>query len=221
MSKIKASAYIKKIEAKYCKAREEWEKAVKNLDLLEVEKANINRKLYTTEGLNKIDAEYLSKRKEHKAKMIASRERFGEEVTEIKAECMAVFDSKYRYTPSDIDTAGLALLEHGNMSERELAEIATKYKDAGNTTMYFLYAEKLKDSKTPEYYGIYVKAVSIRETRPDKELLDAFEYVCDMGLRDDKNLANGVHNRLHDETLERCIKEGEAMEAEYKSPFGE
>lgn len=210
---ITASDYVKKIEAEYAKAREKWAGAVKKLDLLEAEKNGINKALYTTEGMNKIMTEYREKKKALRADITASREAFKTAVASIKSDCKAVFNDLYRYTPADIDTNGLAILEHGGLSEKELAEMAEKYRDAGNATMFFIVAEKLKDSPAPEYSSIYAEAKRKRDTRPDIELLERYEYVCMMGLRDDIELSNGVHSRLQAKALADAVKDGESIKA--------
>lgn len=227
--KIKLTTYLDKVEAEYQDALKEWKKLnakfeeeTKRYD--EVEWINLSPK-----GMQ---AEHIRHEETKKAifdEMEKLRESFRASVASIIEDSDKVFDAVFRYSPEKVDANGIAILQNGAPSAKEIMELAEKYRLKGNYTMYFLCAEKLagvgegKDAraldanerKARAYWGT---AKQMRETRPDHELLEGFQDVCLSGLRSDALLANGVQN-IHDDLYQNRRAMTDEIEAKTQTPW--
>lgn len=219
MAKAKLSGFVKKIDSNYIKAREKYNAVAGELDRIEINYRNIDKKLYSPDGLLKAENQYLADKKKKTAELTAIREEFMETCENIIKESDKVFDRKYGFDPRDIDNNGLLILDKGNPTEQEIMRLGDKYADAGNATMLFMCAERLKNSDNAEIRKWYASAIANRNTRPDHDILNEVIATCHGGLRDDVVLSNNVHNRLHDATIEDCIAKGDAITIEVENPW--
>lgn len=218
MAKARLSSYIKKIESKYIIAREKYEKACNELDMIESRHRNLDKTLYSRNGLEKEFLEYVDQKENKIKELSVIRDGFLADCTDIVKDSDKVFDRRFGYNPADIDNNGLAILENGNPTPSEIMRLGNLYKEQGNNTMLFMCAERLKDSKDIDVMGWCAMATMDRRTRPDHDNLDGFIEVCKAGLRDDVNLSNGIHKR-HDEFLVDAITRGDEITVDVPNPW--
>jgi hypothetical protein len=218
MAKAKLSSYIKQIENKYNKAREDYNKVVADLEQIEKDYKAIDKSLFTTAGMNIETQKYLNKKKTARDEIIKIRNSFLQECDAIKKSSDAVFNRKYGYVPQDIDTNGLVILEKGNPTPQEIMQLGDSYKQQGNNTMLFMCAEKVKDIENADVKAWYAGAIQDRLSRPDHECIDGFIEVCVAGLRDDALLSNGV-DKIHGDLLQEHLTAGDSIEVDVINPW--
>ena len=220
MSKIKLSNYLNKIEAKYVKAREDWEKLQKELKEEDKRYQEINWSLYSLEGRSEEQKKHNSKVKELKKSLENIRKDFLQSVDDIKKDSNRVFDKLFQYTPEDVDMKGVSILQNSSMNEKELMNLAERYRKEGNSTMYFLVSEKLKNSDSREAQTYYNESLRTRNLRTDHDLIDGYGSICLKALRDEESLSNGIH-RLHDEFYQKYKEATEEISVDTSSPWEE
>ena len=228
MSKVSLKTYIKKIESKYIVAREKYESVVNKLNVENERYNSIDRALYNVQGLAQIDEEHHKKISEYKNTLVGIANDFKANAGSVTAESDKVFDSIFCYTPKDIDANGMAILEHGGMTTKEIRKLANDYKKQGNNTMYFMCAERLKDSELPEDKAVYGEALMLRRDRPDHSAIDSMIELCSGGLRietafsvkleDGISASDAMHAR-HDELLQDILSKADAISADVSNPF--
>lgn len=226
MSKIKLTNYLNRVEAKYIKAREDWEKVQKELSQENENFNNINWMNYSNQGRQEESMKHEEKKRELQTKLEKIRTDFIEAVEGIRKDSDKIFNRVFQYTASDVDQNGVSILQNSSMSPSELMEFAESYRQNGNYTMYFMIAEKLKSDKKDHEMNeserkakaYYQKAKSRREEREDHELIEGFKEICLKSLRDEDYLSNGVH-KIHSEFYEDYKTETEKIEADSFSPW--
>ena len=147
MSKIKLTTYLNKIESKYIKAREDWENLQKELKEEETRYQNIKWINLSSQGKVEEQNAHIKKNREISQRLEQIRKDFEKSVSDIVRDSDKVFNRAYQYTSEDVDMNGVAILQNGNMNDKELIELAKSYRLKGNNTMYFMVAEKLKHDK--------------------------------------------------------------------------
>lgn len=225
MAKVKLTNYLNKVEAKYILAREKWEKVQA---LIEAENAKYNNDLpkLSALGQNERDIEHKELLSGYGSQLEEIRKDFMQEVESIKADSDKVFNNVYQYNPAAVDTKGLAILQNAELSANDLINLADTYKNAGNNTMFFLIADKMKayQEKATKGQGLvtktdlkaaayYTMAQDMRKERPDHNVLDNFAGACMNGLRNEKALSNGVH-KAHIEFYNSNKQDAEKITAE-------
>lgn len=218
MAKVKVSGYIKQIEKEYKKARERYEETTRKIEKIEKDYKNIDSKMYSVAGMERKQAEYIKTLNETKRQYDGIRDDFIKECERITIESDKVFTRRFGYTPQDIDANGITILEKGNLPPNDIVRIAEDYKEQGNYTMFYMFAEHLKESSDTNIKAWYNNAVYEKNTRPDRENITAFVDCCLAGLRDDTALANGIH-RKHEGFLQAHINAGEQIEIDIQNPW--
>lgn len=228
MASVKLSAYIMKIDNAYQSARAKYESIVKDMQAENERFKKVNKEHYTSIGYNALEVEHLKKIESLKADLENVSKDFNADVETVIANSDALFDRKYCYTPKDIDPNGITILEHGHPGEHEIKKLADSYLNAGNSTMYFMCAEKLKDSKDPAYSSYYANAMRMRDARPDHDLLQSMVYYCNAGLRTTSSYSNnleesidasqGVHNK-HADLINDILENAEQISVAVEDPF--
>lgn len=226
MSKIKATSYLNKIEAKYVNAREKWEKLQKELKEEDIRYQNIKWSNLSNQGRLEEGENHKNKKAEIYNKLAQLRKDFEESVDNIQKDSDKVFNRVFQYTSNDVDMKGVAIIQNSFMSDSELIELAESYRKSGNYTMYFMVSEKLKKDKPhiklseseKEANAYYEKAHRRREIREDHELYEGFKTVCLKALRDEDYLSNGIDNE-HNNFYQNYRECAEGIEAEAPSPW--
>lgn len=226
MSKVKLTSYLNRIEAKYIKAREEWEKIQEQLNQEEERFNNIKWMNYSAQGVREEKEKHSACKNKLLMELEKVRSDFSESVEEIKKDSDKLFNRVFQYTASDIDQNGVTILQNSTMSSSELMNFAESYREKGNYTMYFMIAEKMKSDKPDiemteddkKARAYYEKALARRQTREDHELIEAYKEVCLKMLRDERYLADGIH-KIHDDFYNGYKEEAEKIETETVSPW--
>lgn len=228
MAKVKLSAYINKIEAKYILAREKWEAIQKEL-VEETDKYNnMDWSRYTWQGRNEVSQAYFEKAAELKKKLEDVREEFKTSVEDIRKDSNKLFDRTYCYKAGDIDPNGMAIIQNGALNNKELMGIANDYRASGNYTMYYMVAAAIKENQAPrdiwkqedfDAQAYKMEAARRRASREDHELIDTMKELCLYGLRDEENRANGTHNYLHAQTYAEITEMAGDIEAAAPDPW--
>ena len=228
MSKISLTTYIKKIEASYIIAREKYETITAKISAENERYNSIDRNMYNMQGLTQIDELHKEEIKKLEKQIATINDDFETKVSNIKEESDKIFDSKYCYTPKDIDAKGMAILEYGGLTTKEIRKLANDYKKQGNNTMYFMCAECLKDSELPEDRALYGNALSLRKERPDHNLLDGFVEMCKSGIRTRTTFSNKLENGIsasdrihaeHENILRSVLSNADSITIDIDNPF--
>lgn len=177
--------YITKIEAKYIKYLEEWEKVAQKIDaeMASYKDYREHQDRYTNLGIQEKEQEHRSKMEKLQEELAEIKPKFEVECEAIKRQSDAIFDKKYKYDPSLIDEKGVYLLQNSIMSIDERIDLAEGYKNQGNMTMYYLVADSLQkevDKPTHERTeaeargaAYYQTARYTRDVREDHALIDS------------------------------------------------
>ena len=219
---IRLTSYLNKIEAKYVKAREEWSRLQQKRVDEEDRYNKIDWSLYSFEGQKKEYTDHLLKRKEISKEFEDLRDSFNEAVEEIKADSDKVFNRAYNYSSGDIDQKGIALLQVGNLSTRDLMSLAEDYRQQGNNTMYFLIASKMGEDKglsgDKEAFSFYSEAERKKNSRDDHDMIESMRTLCISGLRDEDYLSDGI-DKQHESLYSSLREQADGITTETDSPW--
>lgn len=226
MGRIKLSTYLNKIEAKYIKAREDWEKTQNELIQEEERFNNIKWSNYSPQGRQEESTKHQEKKKALREKFEEIRKTFSEDVEKIKESSDKVFSKLYKHTPGEVDMNGVALLNNSSLSPVELLELAESYRNSGNYTMYFMVADRMKSDKSLDSMdeaektarAYYEEARRQRKKRTDHELLEGFRDICLKALREERGVSDGIH-RHHEEFYQEYKNSSDRVEVVSDSPW--
>ena len=187
--------YIDKIERKYINSRADYEGTAKELQALtELHKEYASSPDYSYEGKQKEREKYEVRSRELKNTIESISRDFRDYCNQVYRESDTIFDNKYEMNPDSIDDNFIRYLSLGTITEKKLLEFANRYKADDNITMYRIcgeYAEK-NLPESPDIRKMITDTVMSSE-RVDHHILDSYIDICLKGLRDDINLANGIH----------------------------
>ena len=222
---IRLTSYLDKIEAEYNKSRNEWSTLQKKLQEEEKRFNNIEWINYSLEGKTTERNKHEETKKNIYKEFEALREGFTKAVETIKADSDKIFDRKYQYKTGEIDLKGATLLQTGALKTDEIINIATDYLNSGNYTMYFMCADKLKQSKPLNQLSeaekradsFYNNAQRMKE-REDHDILEGFSDVCLKSLRNEDYLSDGIH-KMHNEFYDRYKNSASEIEVKTESPW--
>ena len=218
MAQYKLTTYIERLESLYKKAREDYNKAIKSLNELE----DSHRKKISSGELNAIGVQkegelYNTKKREYLDSIAAARDTFTTSAAEIRQAVDTLFSNLYRVDPASIDLKAVEILKSGMLTQTELLEMATKYKEQGNLAMY-RYCGTFADEKySPETRSL-AGAAKMALQRTDLQQIDSFIDMCLKGLRDDVDLADGI-DKHHEEWLQSYLQEAEEITATVDTPW--
>ena len=225
MSRTKLTTYLNKVEAKYIKAREDWEKLQNELKKENERYQNIKWINLSPEGRNEEKNNHEKIKSEIYKKLDTLRTEFSSSVDNIQSDSDKVFNRLYKITPEDVDEKGVAILQTTNLKSNELIDLAESYRTKGNSTMYFMIAEKLKTDKTvstmseseKEAFSYYEKAQE-RKNRDDHALLQNYKEICLKALRNEDYLSEGI-DKIHDDFYQKYKEEADSIEVEIVTPW--
>lgn len=212
MAQANLTTYIKQIEAKYITAREDYEKKTAELDKLTKDYKDLDRSLYSSQGLTVMDEKYYIARRTKERELNEIGENFTKDAEQIQANADKIFNKVYGFTPELVDNRGLAILESANMTDKEIIKLAEYYKENFNNTMFFICIDKLKDKNNPDNIKIMGEAQRLRDSRPDHDIIAGFVHCCNSALRPEKFLSDGVAKH-HEEFLQSHIAAAENITA--------
>ena len=203
MAKVTLGSFINKLESKFEKSHEAWEKAQKTYWEKFTKYSQTDRFKYSPDGLREIDEQFKADKEKFKENIATIQKDFKEYAEQIKKDAGKIFDRLYEFTPADMDAAGVEIVKSSGLSNAELMKLGNKYKEVGNNTMYFYCASHIdvdkknglemlnnEEAKALQYKEL---AEMERRNRKDKEILEGFTLLCDAALRDNKTLADGVY----------------------------
>ena len=196
MAKAVLSHYVKKIEAKYLLAKEKYMSIVDQINKENERYNNLNKANYSAQGITALRAELEQKTMSLRAEMDAIRAQFEIDAREIVKESDKIFNRRFSYTPADIDNNGITILEKGNLSDTEVMQMADNYLQAGNSTMYFLCAERLKASEDANCRSYYGRANTMRNEREDHKIFDEIINICSAGLRTETTMSHDLKDAI-------------------------
>lgn len=189
--------YIDKIERKYIASRADYDTTAKELQALtDAHNIYISSPDYSYEGKQKEREKYDIKSRDLRDRLDTISREFKDYARQIYSESDAIFNTKYEMNPVNIDDHFIRYLSLGTITENKLLEFANKYKADDNITMYRIcgeYAEK-NLPESPKLRAM-ITDVTLSSDRVDHHILDSYIDICMKGLRDDINLANGIHER--------------------------
>lgn len=211
---FKLTNYLDEIEQAYSRARLGYTEIVESLEeLKERHDARINHGMLNDEGLMIENNTYHERKKALEKEFEKIRDRFTNEVNDIRKREDSVFKSKYTANASDIDLKAVEMLKSGMLTGAEIMEMARTYSDNGNNAMYRYCGTFLNPhSKNLEERVIAEEAKKAYQ-RPDTEIVNEFVDICNRGLRNDIAASNGIHNR-HDEFKDMIYLPAQDIEVE-------
>lgn len=203
MAKVTLGSFINKLESKFEKSHEAWEKAQKAYWEKFTKYSQIDRFKYSPDGLREIDEQFKKDKEKFEEDIATIQKDFKEYAEQIEKDAGKIFDRLYEFTPADMDAAGVEIVKSSGLSNAELMKLGDKYKEAGNNTMYFYCASHIDVDKknglemlnNEESFALKYKekAELERRNREDKDILEGFALLCDAALRDNKTLADGIY----------------------------
>lgn len=212
--------YIDKIERKYINSRADYEGTAKELQALtELHKEYASSPDYSYEGKQKEREKYEVRSRELKNTIESISRDFRDYCNQVYRESDTIFDNKYEMNPDSIDDNFIRYLSLGTITEKKLLEFANRYKADDNITMYRIcgeYAEK-NLPESPDIRKMITDVVMSSE-RVDHHILDSYIDICLKGLRDDINLANGIHDR-HEELIRPLQNSSDLVTCDVISPW--
>lgn len=212
--------FTDKIERKYITSRADYVTASNELQALNNKHREYSESPdYSYEGKRKERERYELKSSELKHSIESIARDFMDFVNQVYRESDAIFNNKYEMNPEKIDDNFIRYLSLGTISESKMIEFAKRYKADNNITMYRIcgeYAEK-NLPETPELRAL-ITDVKLSSERVDHNILDNYIDICNKGLRDDKNLADGIHNR-HEELIRPLQSASESITYDIESPW--
>lgn len=212
--------YIDKIERKYINSRADYEGTAKELQALtELHKEYASSPDYSYEGKQKEREKYEVRSRELKNTIESISRDFRDYCNQVYRESDTIFDNKYEMNPDSIDDNFIRYLSLGTITEKKLLEFANRYKADDNITMYRIcgeYAEK-NLPESPDIRKMITDTVMSSE-RVDHHILDSYIDICLKGLRDDINLANGIHDR-HEELIRPLQNSSDLVTCDVISPW--
>lgn len=228
MAKANLNHYVKKITAKYLLAKEKYMSIVDQIRRENERYKSVDQDKYSLQGRKELIIEHDAIIRPLRAEMDAIRAQFEYDAREIIKESDKIFNRRYCYTPADIDNNGITILEKGNLSDAEVMQMADNYLQAGNSTMYFLCADKLNASDDANCRTYYSQAIKMRNDREDHKILNSVIGICSAGLRtettmsrdlDDGIGASEMINNNMENYLSNYIKQADAIAVEYANPW--
>lgn len=211
MANVKLSNYILKIDECYKLARTNYENILNKISENDTKYRDVDRSIYTPNGLKKIDAEYYENKKILQKELANVTDTFIRDANKVINASNELFDKKYSFVPANIDANGLAILNNANLSEKEVMQLCDDYLKNDNTTMFYMCAEKLKNADDISARTYYNNAHYMRENRPDAVVINAMMELCKKGLRTDATLANGM-NKKHDSFVNAILSDAENIQ---------
>lgn len=228
MAKANLSHYVKKITAKYLLAKEKYMTLADQISKENERYSNIDKDKYSMSGRRDLANEHDEILRPLRAEMNGIQAQFEYDAREIVKESDKIFNRKYAYTPADIDNNGITILEKGNLSDYEIMQMADDYLQAGNSTMYFLCAEKLNASSDANVRSYYGKATRMRNEREDHKIFDNVIGLCSAGLRTETSLSRNLDfaieagkmiDRRMDNYLSDYLKQADNITVEVANPW--
>lgn len=220
------TSYVNRIEQVFQQSLKAWKKYQDILTENDKKYNETDWTLYTQEGKEKARLDKMAKTEQIYKEIDKVRADFQDKVKAIIKESDALFDPYFEYNPSKVDPNGLAILQNGGLEIPELINLAESYRTKGNLTMYYMCAEKLKQSKTSDRMNLdelkakayYEKAKKDRQTRADHQIYESFLGFCMASLRDDKILSDGITAR-HDEFYQEHLNASKEVIAKIENPW--
>ena len=195
--------YIEKMRTAYHQARAAF---VLYGEALEKEKTNWQKELQrgwsNNESRQRDYAKHEATQRDLKNRLETVEREAKAEFTEILNEANAVFGRHYRATPEQIDDKGLALLNSGVMTAKELFALADEYAD--NYTMRKLIGGKIEElgaqtrDKELEFKGRTLKLTPTVYS----DALEAVQTWGNYALRSNEFDRTGVFDRQFDQRID-------------------
>ncbi|MBR4030170.1 MAG: hypothetical protein IKJ06_02085 [Clostridia bacterium] len=201
--RIYLTDYIEKFRTAYHQARAAFELYS---NALESEKKNWQRELQRgwndSESLKRDYAKHETTERELKGRLETVVREAKAEFAEIINEANGVFDRHFRATPESIDEKGLALLNSGVMTGKELLALADEYPE--NYTMRKLIGKKIEEvgvqtrDRDLEFKGRTLKLTPTTHS----DALEAVQNWAEYALRPNEIERTAVFNRQFDQRID-------------------
>ncbi len=201
--RIYLTDYIEKFRTAYHQARAAFELYG---NALESEKKNWQRELQRgwndSESRKRDYAKHETTERELKGRLETVVREAKAEFAEIINEANGVFDRHFRATPESIDEKGLALLNSGVMTGKELLALADEYPE--NYTMRKLIGKKIEEvgvqtrDRDLEFKGRTLKLTPTTHS----DALEAVQNWAEYALRPNEIERTAVFNRQFDQRID-------------------
>jgi hypothetical protein len=116
------------------------------------------------------------------------------------------YRKKYGIAPENVDPNAMSLLSLGVLSDRELIEMADRYKN--NHTMLRVIAKYADDRAQKDANNMDMRNLVARINYVDNPSLDAVDamiHVAECGLREDRVVSDGIASGMFDKTADDLI----------------
>lgn len=211
MKTIELKKFVDEMEREYTGARLEYESMFEQLKNAKLKyDTTVSDKYLNEEGKKKATDDYNVESKRIKKEIENIRNRFVTATDEVINREAEVFRKKYAVSPKDLDMMAVTILESGFLTENEVADMAVRYKQSGNNTMYRFACRHLDENSSDQSIRLLARDAYREVERPDTEIMNEFRDVCLRGLRDDIELSNGIHKR-HEEFLTAVVEDSEGI----------
>ena len=219
MGTYRLTSYINKLEKHYEEAREKYNLSVNELSKLEEShKQKINSGELSAVGIKHEYQQYTEKKNKLMHDISEAREAFNKSAESVRNSVNVIFRDLYCVKPESVDLQGVELIKSGILTETEILELANRYKEQGNLTMY-RYCGTLFDTNDRDANIRHLANEARRmRTRTDLQIIDEFIDVCQKGIRDDVSLSNGI-DRRHPDFYANAYAKASSINCEVSTPW--
>lgn len=126
--------------------------------------------------------------------------------SEVRGRAELVYRDKFGIVPENVDPNAMSLLSLGIVSDRELIEMADRYRN--NHTMLRVIAKYADDRAQKDRSNMELRELATRINyagNPHLDAMDALIFTAEQGLREDRIASDGVATVMFDRTADDLI----------------
>ncbi|MBR2894562.1 MAG: hypothetical protein IKC03_02750 [Oscillospiraceae bacterium] len=126
--------------------------------------------------------------------------------SEVRSRAELVYRDKFGIVPENVDPNAMSLLSLGIVSDRELIEMADRYKN--NHTMLRVIAKYADDRAQKDRNNMEMRDLAVRINyagNPHLDAVDSLIFTAEQGLREDRVVSDGIAYQMFDNTADNLI----------------
>lgn len=160
----------------------------------------------TVDGKERKKAVWYEERDRLKGQLRALIEDSQKKFREVRGSVERAYRDKFGIVPENVDQNAMSLLSLGIVSDRELIEMADRYKD--NHTMLRVIAKYADDRAQKDRNNMEMRDLAVRINyagNPHLDAVDALIFTAEQGLREDRVVSDGIAYQMFDNTADNLI----------------
>lgn len=199
--------YLGEIRKIYNEARVEYTKIQDQLEEKEKRfwESQRSRDL-SFDGKERKKAVWYEERVHLKGQLRALIEDSQKKFREVRGSVERAYRDKFGIIPENVDQNAMSLLSLGIVSDRELIEMADRYKN--NHTMLRVIAKYADDRADKNKNNMEMRDLAVRINHagnPHLDAVDALIFVAEQGLREARGVSDGIAFGMFDKTADDLL----------------